>query len=234
MKPEIAYHYIKQWDWYDKAEAVRYPSNLVSGSVHRVLQMNGVDMLFIGISSQGIDTIPLTIPKEESNVRNLMEFETVKITKKNLLDLPLTEQHLDQILLWESNKNKDITSLFEQDKMEVPEEVTKAIQKTISDYTSDMMYAGESIEELYNVNKGQFDIVVELTDHINEVNMSEDDAASFIAKGTRGLGLNIADAIRSLSAYASGPKYGEERTQLLDAMISIIKELERRDILQLD
>lgn len=224
---DISYIYVKDFEWFDAVSKTTFGSFPESKSVQRAILKGGAVNIYAGdIMGDGEPTTLLF--QSKIGEAEVCKYEFVEITRLNVLELNLSIEQIEQITNWIQSKNEDIRMA------PLPQEFQQEINKVHKEYVESMTEIAEAVEELHNVNKGQFDIICELVDYINNQNQAEEDPARFITHGTKGLGANIAEAVRLLTQYASGPKYGEDREQLLIALSAIINELERRDIHQLD
>ncbi len=222
---EISYIYVKDFEWFDTSNKITFGHFPEKKSVQRAILKGGaVEIIADSVLGYG-NTLGFgsTVGDGEA-----CKYEFIEITRSNIISLNLTIEQIDQLTEWIQSKNEDISMA------PLPQEFQQELNKVHKEYVENMTEIAEAVEELHNVNKGQFDIICELVDYINYQNQSDEDPARFITHGVKGLGANIAEAVRILTQYASGPKYGEDRDQLLTAILAIINELERRDIHQLD
>jgi hypothetical protein len=237
---EVKYVFIKSFEWNSAEDRVRFNGHPHQSEVYRMIHHNQskTDSIIISVNNQ-VDalTFDKLVDKEPDKVYTS---EILEITLENILDFDLSTKELDKLLEWMDSKNEDLLRKLNPNHNQnlLPQPIITALAESMIDKfqedTEDMNHAQMVMGDLLSLNSHQFYIILEIVQALIDYNLGDEDPSKFLLMGDKGLAINMADAMRSLAQYSSGPKMGEEREQLLGAVLAIATELERRDLLNLD
>lgn len=212
---EIRYVYIKKFSYYHPEVAESFSGHPRTGGIyrslyhlhtkhHRLLLPDGIVLGFNQLVGNSGDA----------------EFDLAEITKDNILDFNLSEEDLDVFLL----PNNDI---FFEPSMKVHEAIVRQ-EEIESDFAH---RASEIIMGLWSINSIKAELLLDIAHCLTELEMtSHEDAANYLRlHPTKGMALNIGEALRALDRYAGDDrKSNEDTADLMVAIESCVTELERK------
>lgn len=211
---KIKYVFIKDFKW-NPMLADPYPMNgRVYPSVFNVHSEQYTLLL--------PDHTMLTV-KSLIEVNDKYESNLIELSRENILDFDIKEEDLDLI-------NEEI-------KQEVPvvEQGLIKLRDAMHQHDQDEATAADQtfyvMMNLWKANALKHQIVLDIAEHLTTTDLeSYADPANYLRlHETKGLGLNIAQALRSLDRYAGDDrKTSEDLPDLFNAVEAIVVELERR------
>lgn len=233
----IRYLFVKAFEWVDVALKERYQGHPKPETVYRSLfnETTGNYKIFVGNIMFIADKLNTT---EEDQQARTSTIEV--ITKNNILELNLPEAELDAIIAWEATSNKDIKSIYEtppQPKQQGLIALKAAMSDQEAKEAAEMDIAMEVLEELYMLNTSLFKLVVETASALihHDLNLHQNGAMMTLELSDHGAGYNIGTAMKKLNRYLSKPKKGgDDREDIIDAVVKLYTELDRRSLLGLD
>lgn len=210
---QIKYILVKKFSYLHPDIAEAFAGNPIQGKVyrsvynintkhHRLLLPDGVVMGFNVLIGESSDAV----------------FELIEITKDNILDFNLSEEDLDVFLL----PNTDI--FFEPKQM-----IQNALSQRQDDEVDFANRASNTILNLWSINPDKAEILLTIAHCLTELELSShEDAANSLRYSDKGLGINIAEALRALTRYSSDDrKTNEDTADLMVALEAIVVEMER-------
>lgn len=151
-------------------------------------------------------------------ISDMADFELIEITLDNILDFDLTEENLDVFL------KPDTDIIFEPQQM-----IQNAMAQHEQEETDFAHRASGTIMDLWSINPMKAEILLSIAHCLTEVEMtSHEDPANNLRYTSRGLGVNIAEALRSINRYScDNKKINEDTSDLMVAIESLVVEIER-------
>jgi DNA-directed RNA polymerase subunit F len=247
---DFVYLYVKSFKWSDLERSDDIGGHPAPGKVYRALR-NKNNKTY-GILVDNPPTRILLETLEASDETRNYTCSIVEITPKNIIDLQILEEDLTQINKWIESENKDIIPRLTQDQPTELIPVIAMIQGAMEKIDEDREVVNEGVEvlrHLYNLNSTHFGVIMELIEELIEVNIMEVDEVNLtsyptanLSKGLAGMGFNVGKVYENLEYYVDGEAtYNAHEARdnrfaqyLLDAMVALVKEKERRYLLELD
>jgi hypothetical protein len=241
---EFKYLYINSFKWLSLEESYGINGHPASGRVYRA-EFNHNDKSY-GIVVEEKRTKLLLDTLQSAGEPRGYTCDVVEISLDNILNLDIKLEDLKQINAWIESGNQDIVEEQNDpvlDKQLIP--IMSFVNRSIEQAIEDRNQAADSLEllmALNQVNSIHFEIVSDLIETLIEMNSTEIDDVSLttpptasLAKSLNGMGWNIGKVYEALERY-SGPdrRSNEYPEDLTEAMVNIVKELERRVVQELD
>lgn len=238
----VKYVYVNEFDWLVPGLAERYNGHPRKGGVYRVIfnPHSKNYKLIMPDEAYAILLDRLVITKKDEFPQEQVSCNLTEIDKRNIIGLKLDEAALDDIIKWQASENVDIRAMYKQP--EQPKQVppTEIIQQAMASMHREEDEAVERASEimlgLHMTNTGLFYLLLELAERLKEYDlMTSEDPTLSIVLGIEGKGVNIRGAMLNLSLYMDKPRDGgDDRSSLMQAMLHIMTELERRELNDLD
>lgn len=230
----IVYLFIKSFEWMDVGMKEQYQGHPKPGSVYRSFYnaSTGNYKIFVGNAMFITDSLVVLPSEEQSRVCDIYPLQ-----KDNILELNPSEEQLDNIIAWEANSNKEIKSIYQEEPKQGLGALHKAMNQQELEEAQDMAIARKVLGELHLINTSLFRLIVEvasaLSDH--DIQLHENGAMMTLELSDHGAGYNIGTAIKKLNKYLTKPKRGgDDREDVVDAIVKLFTELDRRALLNLD
>lgn len=234
----IRYLFVKAFEWVDVALKERYQGHPKPETVYRSFfnETTGNYKIFVGNIVFIADKLNTT---EEDGQARTSTIEV--ITKGNILELNLPEAELDSIIAWEASSNKDIKTIYEAPPPIHVSNGLVSLKAAMGDQeareAADMDIAMEVLQELYMINTSLFHLIVETASALvhHDLQLHQNGAMMTLELSDHGAGYNIGTAMKKLNRYLSKPKRGgDDREDIMDAIVTLYTELDRRNLLSLD
>jgi hypothetical protein len=217
------YLYVKHWEYADPILLEVFHGLPKVGCVYKTEMNPSTNQYFLQFKEGNIQILLPDLIRNNAE-QDGYNCELVELSKSNILDLNLEETELDKIISW-------TTMIPQNEQLQVFQQAHLQMQH---EQAERMAYVYEALSRLDMVNSIHVDILHNTAEMLEEKNLMnpEDDIS---LDENHGLGVNISRAQEALNRY-SGPdrRTNEDPTDLYEALYHIVREIERRDINDLD
>ena len=217
---ELKYIFINKFDYRDPLESESFNAHPRVGHIyhsafnvhtkhHRLILPDGVLMGFNSLKGDS----------------GSAEFDMVEITLNNILDFNIKEEDLEVFLRPDDFGHHQPMIIIEGLK-----QLQEAMVRTEDEEVGFAHVASESIMDLWRANPVKAEILVTLADYLTETDLdSYSDPGGYLRlHPTKGMAVNIVQALRALDTYASDDvRISEDESDLLIALEAIVTEYER-------
>jgi hypothetical protein len=246
---DFVYLYVKSFKWSDLERSDDIGGHPAPGKVYRAIRNKNNKTYGLLLESPPTKILLETL--ESTDDTRGYTSSIVEVTAKNIIDLQPREEDLIQINKWIESDNRDVKESLTREDVELMP-VIALIQGAMEQIDEQKAIAGEGAElllHLHNLNSYHFSIVMELVEELIEANIMEVDGENLtsypttnLSKGSAGMGFNVGKVYENLEYYVDGEAtYNAHEARdnrfaqyLLDAMVALVKEKERRYLLELD
>jgi hypothetical protein len=236
----IIYLYIRSFEWIDPMDTESKDGHPMVGKVYRTVHNKDTNSYRLIYEKEGV-MIGIYLPKltvtavDETTKEPGYKANIEEITIKNILDFNLSEEDLDNIIAWQTNKQfKDEIGLKKKKEEKPTQEITPAtIINAVQQHENKQVMAnmGDRVLFLRERNTPLFSALQSLLDYLVEQEGENQDLSWLEYNKDLGAGTNISTALRALIRYS-----GEDRrtnqmyTDLLEAIRAIMCEAARKEI----
>jgi hypothetical protein len=225
------YVYVKAFKWGDPLGNERFGGHPKAGGVYRTIY-NINSKSYKLLLNNTMDFLLLTAL---TTTDDLGSSEIEALTPHNIVGFDLTEEQLDKLVTWITTDNADIRERYTKSTPNFSEVFSTALVKQVSTENTAMTRVVHTCLPLHQINPQMLDLVMELIQHLIDDEYSKAEDTLNIALTTEGKGLNIHHAVHHLQDYMRPVKLGgDERVSLINSILNILTELERRSINELD
>jgi hypothetical protein len=171
----------------------------------------------------------------DSTGRTGYKSDIVLVSKENILDLNLSEEDLDNLIIWIETDNKDLKDVVFGSYHQAPPAIIAMIKSGLPNEEDDTFQGFvESSEELKALDPMAFDIVWGFIDHLllqmHEIPEGSVDA-DWLSKGPEGAAINISESLKCLNRYiGDNRRINRDAEDLYKAMSHITNEIMRAEL----
>lgn len=234
----VKYIYVEKWNWLDVISGEIFGGHPIENCVYRSVYNKKTKSHRLILSEGTANSPKDAILIKNFNQSNEIEGYTcqlTEITKSNLLNINLNETEVDKLHDWTQSNNDDLKGHPQPDEAGLIRLKNAMLEQEMEDK--------EYLENLFNVatkllsvNSDYFKILIEIGDLMTESTLIEHDGpVEALSISETGMSLNIGETLKALKSYTSNNRRTNlDREQLHDALMGIVRELNRRNILEID
>lgn len=226
------YLFVNSWTWHDATLSEDYNGHPHAGEVYRAIYNDKTKNYKLEFPTEQLLTDVLLIEKltfsDDDSSGSLTE-----ITKENIVKLNLSEADLDKLIGWFDNAKQDMAKLY--GKKKAPERIT--VVEPSNQERQVMAGALHILNSIYQTNTALFALIMEVASrlHRNDMQKPIHNAMTTLTLSGGASGVNIHQALGNLEEYIKPiKKGGDDRDNVIYAIIHLFTELQRRVINNLD
>jgi hypothetical protein len=228
---QFRYLFVQSFQWLDLQQNIDFAGHPGVGKVYRSV-WNRIDQKHSLVIEKTLLIVDELVCTGETSP---YKSNIIELDSKNIVDVLPGEEELKKLNSWIESDNKDFKKLIEQQ----PVELVK--QPVFPD--SEIVDEGfEILHHLFHINSIHYALIVDLMEELIQVNVTESDESGnpsnltrSLESGSNGLGYNVGKVLEHIQRYSGKDRRtNEDPADLLQAMVSLVREKERRILLDLE
>jgi hypothetical protein len=212
--------YVKEWKWLDPIGAQMHGGKPETGRVYATEYdvRTGNRMLLGNIL---LDRMVVT-----DEISRVFAYEIVELSPQNIIELNVKEEDLDMII---KVGQKPVEDTLKQ-------KIKSELARIDNDKNDKLNNVVKALNNMIMTNTTAFELMEELVELMNDWDMeTHSSPALSLALSTDGKGINIQQTMIEVEKYMKPVKQGgDDRKQILNAIVFLFTELQRRELNGLD